>query len=669
MKFVKHNSLALLSVLLVLVVAACGGGSEEPQGPPKILDATFAHGLGDQMEPVDPGNQFEPGETVYLSVTLDGNPKQGVIGARFFLGDQEITEVSLDLAQLWDEEGLIFVVGGNTLVGFTLTPDSPFPVSQDYEARLYVNGSPAGTYGFEVTGPGGAVDALAPTQQQPQPTQSPEPEPTQAQEEIPASGAVASLADVKSAVIQIEAAGSFIHPEFGQVQNVAGAGSGFFIDPSGIAVTNNHVVTGAALLRVYVAGEAEPRNAKILGVSECSDLAVIDVEGDGFSYLEWYEDDLQVGLPIYAAGFPLGDPEYTLLQGIISKEKAGGETNWASVDSVIEHTALTNPGNSGGPVVTEDGKAVAVHYAGYPEAVQHFAIARPEAQPIIEKLRTGRDVDTIGVNGEAINNGQGLSGIWVSSVASGSPADVAGLKGGDIITELEGLVLATDSTKSDYCDILRTHEPGDTLDLKVIRFSTEEVLEGQLNGRPLEHSFSFAHEVESAQAESGTGYTGYTPVTDNSGALRIEVPNEWADLTGNSWEIDGDVVGGAIVASASLDGFYESWTEPGVFFGASSELLESISFEQLLDFPEHDFSVDCTYEGRKEYQDPQYRGLYDHYSNCGGEGGSTFVNLAAVPEDGAFVIWLQMQVVTEADLEALDRMLNSFQVVGELPTN
>jgi serine protease Do len=649
----------ILLIFVALVVVACGGGEPEPQGPPEVAEATFARGLSEQMEPINPGNEFQPDETVYLAVKLKGNPKEGVVSARFFYQDQEITRASLDLAQMREEEGLLVVLGGNTLIGFTLSHDEPFPAGDEYRAELFVDDEPVGSYSFEVAGPAGASEL---------PTEAVEPEPTQPPDAA-TDGAVSSLQDVKSATVQIEAAGSFVHPEFGQVQNVAGAGSGFIIDPSGIAVTNNHVVTGAALLRVYVGGETEPRNAKILGVSECSDLAVIDIEGEGFPYLEWYEGDLSVGLPIYAAGFPLGDPEYTLLQGIISKERANGETNWASVDSVIEHSALTNPGNSGGPVVTEDGKVVAVHYAGNADTEQHFAIARAEALPVIERLRAGEDENSIGVNGEAVNNGEDLSGIWVSSVESGSPADKAGVKGGDIITELESLVLATDYTKSDYCDILRTHQPEDVLDMKVVRFSTQEVLEGQLNGRPLEQAFSFAEQVDAGDETSGStpAYAEYAFVQDNSGALTMEVPVAWSDLNGNPWEIEEQVVGGAIVAAADLDAFYSTWTEPGVFFGASSMLLDVIAPEDLLDFEDHDFSDECQYEGRKEYVDAAYKGLYDHYSNCGGEG-STLINLAAVPEDQAYVIWLQVQVVDEGDLDALDRILNSFQVVGELPT-
>jgi serine protease Do len=664
----KH---VLLVTLLALAMIAAACGKAEPAGPPEVVEATFARGLSGQMEPINPGNEFEPDQTVYLSVKLKGNPKEGVVSARFYYKDDEITRASLDLAQS-REGGLVIALGGNTLVGFTLSHDNPFPAGDGYEARLFVNDAPAGTYQFSVSGPPEAVAKA---------TKAPEATPTKAPESTPAKqpqsakpGAVSSLEDVKSATIQIEAAGSFIHPEFGQVNNAAGRGSGFIIDPSGIAVTNNHVATGAALLRVWVGGEREPRNAKILGVSECSDLAVIDIEGDGYPYLEWYEGDLRTGLNIYAAGFPLGDPEYTLLQGIISKERAAGETNWASVDYVVEHTALTNPGNSGGPVVTEDGKVLGIHYAGNADTEQHFAIARAEALPVIDQLRAGTDVNSIGVNGQAVA-GENLSGIWVSSVESGSPADQAGIQGGDIIQKLEGLVLATDGTMADYCDILRTHDRDDTLSVEVLRFSTQEVLEGQLNGRELVQKFSFAQQVESA-GEDGSGqggtsggsvtYSSYVQVTDDSGALTMAIPAEWSDATGDAWVVDDRVVGGTISAAGNLQAFYETWTEPGVFFGASRVLAQTMNEQNMLDHDANDFSADCTYEGRNPYQDAVYKGLYDYYTNCGGMG-TTLIVLSAVPENRGFLILLQVQVVSQADLEALDKILNSFEVVGNLP--
>ena len=62
-----------------------------------------------------------------------------------------------------------------------------------------------------------------------------------------------------------------------------------------------------------------------------------------------------------------------------------------------------------------------------------------------------------------------FTGIWVYSVESGSPADTAGVEGGDIVTSLENIVLATDGTKKDYCDILKTHTMEDTLVIEVLR--------------------------------------------------------------------------------------------------------------------------------------------------------------------------------------------------------
>lgn len=482
------------------------------------------------------------------------------------------------------------------------------------------------------------------------------------------SGPVATLEGVQSATIQIEAQGTFTDPQVGTVYNAAGRGSGFIIDPSGIAVTNNHVVTGAALLQVWVGGEDEPRNARILGVSECSDLAVIDIDGDGFPFLDWYEDDITVGLDVYAAGYPLGDPEFTLTRGIVSKADADGETGWASVDAVLEHDAAIQPGNSGGPLVTAQGRVVGVNYSGGSptNTEQFFAISPDVAIPIVEQLEADTDVHSIGVNGEAVSDGEGLSGIWVASVDSGSPADEAGVEAGDIITSLEGLVLATDGTMADYCDVLRTHDATDTLAIEVLRFASEEVLEGQLNGRPLEVSFSFAQELEDEVESGGSApstYGEYVEVQDDTGTIAMSVPADWNDTQGAAWLINGVEYGPSITASTDIQAWVDGWATPGVFFGASSDLRAEYDVNSLLDAG--DFSSVCTYDGRYDYEDPLYVGVYDLYVECGGEG-STFIQLAAEPADGAFIMLLQIVLVSEADLEALDQILNTFQAVGAL---
>ncbi|MGE5377249.1 MAG: S1C family serine protease, partial [Bacteroidota bacterium] len=205
---------------------------------------------------------------------------------------------------------------------------------------------------------GGGGGGSTPTQEPVKPATEPAKSPSDNQ-----GGSINSVDQVKDATIQIEAQGTFEDPQFGLQLNSAGRGSGFIIDPSGLAVTNNHVVAGAALVKVWLGGETNPRNAKVLGLSECSDLAVIQIEdGGNYPSLSWYQGDVKPGLEVYAAGFPLGEPEYNLTKGIISKANANGDTDWASVKHVLGHDATINPGNSGGPLVTTDGQVVGVNY-------------------------------------------------------------------------------------------------------------------------------------------------------------------------------------------------------------------------------------------------------------------------------------------------------------------
>ena len=362
---------------------------------------------------------------------------------------------------------------------------------------------------------------------------------------------VTKLTDVHKAVIQIEAQGTFMDPEVGLEVNAAGLGSGFFITSSGIAVTNNHVVTGAALVKVYVDGEKTPRNAKVLGYSECNDLAVIQVEGSDFSYLDWYDGDISTGMEIYLAGFPLGEPEFSLTKGIISKENTSGDTSWTAITGgVLAHDATSNPGNSGGPIVDANGKVLGINFASRSDANQYFAISAATAKPIVEKLMTGVNFESIGVNGTIVSNDDGsLTGVWVSSVASGSEADKAGLKPGDIITQIEGLVIGTDGTMSDYCSVIRTHDASATLSLTVLRWSTGEVLEGQLNGRELEVTGTFNGGSSSSDTSSSSGSSGGSTTdlgsfnyfvfgsTPSSSELQIYVSDGklYFDIHGDHW--------------------------------------------------------------------------------------------------------------------------------------
>jgi len=481
----------------------------------------------------------------------------------------------------------------------------------------------------------------------------------------PTSDTISSLQDVRRATVQIEAQGSFVDSQLGERLNVTGRGSGFIIDGSGIAVTNNHVVTGAAILQVWVGRERQLRNARIVGVSECSDLAVIDIDGDGYPYLEWFDGQIYSGLDVFTAGFPLGDPEFTLTRGIVSKARTSGETNWASVDVVIEHDATINPGNSGGPLVTTDGEVVGINYAGSQGTSQFFAISRDEALKVIDRLRIGQDVNSIGVNGTAVRSEDGaLSGIWVASVASGSPASNVGIKGGDIITKLEGLVLATDGTKADYCDVLRTHLPGDVLSIEVLRFDTGEMLEGKLNDYRLKPIAKPTPTPEPVPASTTEPSSPYTRVNDETGSLKIEIPEEWGDVDGRPFEQNGEVVGPAVAASTNLAEFFGGFGTPGVLFVASRVWAQTLDERGLLD--KFSFKDGCTRKERSyNYGDGVYTGTTDFYGDC--QDGQVYFVLAATPEDSSIMILLLIGIESEADQSAIDHIVASFRVLGDLP--
>ena len=490
-------------------------------------------------------------------------------------------------------------------------------------------------------------------------------EPTAVPAEPTPEPSTGSVQDVVAATVKISAQGTFVPPlEVGQT-TFAGIGTGFIIDESGLMVTNNHVVTGAAIIEVYFDGSDDPVNARLLGVSECSDLAVLDLEGDGYEFLEFREsmDDVSPGLPIYAAGYPLNldtdffAVDYTLTAGIVSTTQAGGETNWASVDGVIEHDARIRGGNSGGPLVDEQGRVVGINYAGEDTNDLNSAIDASLALPTIEALKSG-DVESLGINGQAIVLEE-ISGVWVSAVASGSPADRAGILPGDLITSMETLALATDGTMSAYCDIIRTNGPDDTLSIEVVRIGSEEVLTGQINGTPLSQSFSFATELadDTSGNSTGAGYSSYEFVTDDTANVGVEVPTEWL-------ERDGEVsdFGESIYASPNLAGFSGGWDFPGVIVERSTQ-LSSADIDAVLDDWD---DWDCAERlGREDFETPDgvFIGKWEFFTQCGGTGTSA-LTIAVSPPDGNSVVRMFFQIVTDADFEAADRAIATFDAVS-----
>lgn len=478
-----------------------------------------------------------------------------------------------------------------------------------------------------------------------------------------AGGAIAGVDAAQSGAIQIIAQGSLRDPEIGTYTE-GSSGSGFFISADGYAVTNNHVVTGAATLEVYVGGDlATSYNAQVIGVSECNDLALIKVGTPGdVPYFDWFDGDVQAGLDVYAAGFPLGDPEFTLTKGIVAKAKAGGDlTGTSSIDHTIEHDAAIQPGNSGGPLLSTDGEVVGINYAGGARDIgaQYYAISSDLAQEVVAELADG-DFESIGVNGYAIaDEASGITGIWVSGVAAGTPASTVGLLPGDIITAMNGLPVGTDGTFKDYCDVIRT--AGDKpIAVQVLRYDTQEIPQGEINGeQALTATVSFGEGMATENSvEEGAAYTDYVQVTDDTGTLTLEVPAEWADIATSPLENEGETYP-RIEAATDIDSFNSTFGVPGVKFLAVPAAGANI--DDLL----YGFGVnDCTDGGITDYDDGAFVGKYQVWEACAGTDALYLVlvtNLIGHP-DTLYVTTIQ--AVTTADLDALDHILQTFNAAG-----
>ncbi len=230
-------------------------------------------------------------------------------------------------------------------------------------------------------------------------------------------------------------------------------GSGVIVDPKGYIVTNRHVVEKADRIRVRF--EDDPpgvqHDAKVIGADQETDLAVIKVDIDRVlpSAKMGNSDSMQVGDWVLAVGSPFGLSE-TVTAGIVSA-KGRDIVPGRQFQTFIQTDAAINPGNSGGPLVNMNGEVIGINTAILSETNAYagvgFALPSKTVVEVYNQL-TGPEHKvsrgSIGIMFDAVENpaiarvyGSG-SGVTVSSVVPGSPADQAGLKVGDTITSVDG---------------------------------------------------------------------------------------------------------------------------------------------------------------------------------------------------------------------------------------
>jgi serine protease Do len=222
-------------------------------------------------------------------------------------------------------------------------------------------------------------------------------------------------------------------------EKVFGAGSGFIIDPSGIIVTNDHVVGGASRITVSLA-DGTQLPAHILGFDQLTDIAVIKVSaGRPLPFVHWGDSrQVEVGDWILVAGNPFGLGG-TVTAGIISAR--GRDIMSGPFDDFLQLDAPINPGNSGGPAFDMSGGVVGVNTAiisptGGSVGIG-FAIPSQIAEGVVSALAEHGHLDR-GWLGVAVSDADGSSGVQVSAVEPDGPAARSGLRSGDRILAVDG---------------------------------------------------------------------------------------------------------------------------------------------------------------------------------------------------------------------------------------
>ena len=250
-----------------------------------------------------------------------------------------------------------------------------------------------------------------------------------------------------------------------------GTGSGFEVDDEGTVVTAAHVVDEATSVRVLLQ-DGSTRSAEVLGVDDASDLAVIrfDPEGAELHLLEMADSaELKVGASVAAIGAPF-EYAWSFSTGIVSGlDRTIEAPNGFTVAHAIQTDAAVNPGNSGGPLLDAEGDVIGVvdqiATDGSADQSSGVGFAVPSNLVVAElaRLEAGETVEHAYL-GVATSSGEAVDGAQVAEVPQGSPAAEAGVKQGDVITELDG---ETIGDSEDLVAAIAEHEPGDAVTLEV----------------------------------------------------------------------------------------------------------------------------------------------------------------------------------------------------------
>ncbi len=301
-----------------------------------------------------------------------------------------------------------------------------------------------------------------------------------------------------------------------------GLGSGIIISPDGYIVTNNHVIEGAVDLRVTL-NDRRVLPAKLIGADPLTDLAVIKVNASGLQSVPWGESNiLKPGQSVLAFGNPFGF-RFTVTRGIVS---ALNRTNPYTDDprkpgQFIQTDAAINPGNSGGPLVNAHGEVVGINtflispsgsFSG-----MGFAIPAQIARPIVNTLIKDGKIEHarigVGINDVTPENAtffhlNEATGALVSQVEPDSPGAKAGLKVGDVITQLNGKKV---DDAGQLQALISQEKPGDKITVSVIRDGKTESLPVTLEAMNPKNTMASNSGNAQGKPRWGVGLSDLTP--------------------------------------------------------------------------------------------------------------------------------------------------------------
>ena len=264
--------------------------------------------------------------------------------------------------------------------------------------------------------------------------------------------------------------------------------SGAIISEDGYIVTNNHVIDNASEINVTLSNK-KTFKAKLVAADPSSDLAVIKIDAKGLPFLVYgNSDEVKVGQWVLAVGYPL-NLETTVTAGIVSAKGRTLEINRRQsrtpIESFIQTDAAVNPGNSGGPLVSTDGRLIGINsaiasptgtYAGY-----SFTIPVNIVKKIIADLMKFGTVQRayLGINyapdnlSDEVKKQQGIKegeGVYVTGVTKDGGASSAGIKEGDFITKINGAAI---TSGADLVGQVAIYRPGDKIKVTYLREGKE----------------------------------------------------------------------------------------------------------------------------------------------------------------------------------------------------